>query len=232
MNLANIIETECIPQRNCLLTIASQNGEVGFLYFKDAQLVESNQGSIWGEEALAQVAHWKLAHYSLADCPVGIKRSLWEPWDKLLAKSLEPEAGASPAPVQQQAPAVSQAEAHPAIAQSLDPDLRQRFENLQTVYGFLGALLEENDEVLSLATSGEAQFPAKEWYLDFREKCSVLGRNLGAGLFHDYYIHTGAYHLWRHPVKGKTNTYAIVLAAPSTDAELMEATLIQSFSAP
>src|SRR5476651_2603978 len=77
-SLEEIIRKECLPLRDCMLTITDAHGEAAFLYFKEAELIEANYAALWGKEALAQIVSWKLADSTVAPLPLGIKRSLWD----------------------------------------------------------------------------------------------------------------------------------------------------------
>ncbi len=54
-SLEEIIRKECLPLRDCMLTITDANGEAAFLYFKEGELIEANYAALWGKEALAQI---------------------------------------------------------------------------------------------------------------------------------------------------------------------------------
>jgi len=41
-SLEEIIRKECLPLRDCMLTITDANGEAAFLYFKEGELIEAN----------------------------------------------------------------------------------------------------------------------------------------------------------------------------------------------
>src|SRR5471032_2987499 len=83
-SLEEIILRECLPLRDCMLTITDPAGEAAFLYFKEGELIEANYAALWGKEALAQIITWKLAESTVAPLPLGIKRSLWDPIEFLL----------------------------------------------------------------------------------------------------------------------------------------------------
>src|SRR5471030_1865926 len=67
--LEEIIRKECLPLRDCMLTITDANGEAAFLYFKEGELIEANYAALWGKEALAQIVTWKLAERTVAPLP-------------------------------------------------------------------------------------------------------------------------------------------------------------------
>src|SRR5271167_2200161 len=91
-SLEEIIRKECLPLRDCMLTITDANGEAAFLYFKEGELIEANYAALWGKEALAQIVTWKLADRTVAPLPLGIKRSLWDQIEFLLNPGLMPTA--------------------------------------------------------------------------------------------------------------------------------------------
>jgi hypothetical protein len=91
-SLEEIIRQECLPLRDCMLTITDTNGEAAFLYFKEGELIEANYAALWGKEALAQIVNWKLSERTVAPLPLGIKRSLWDRLEFLLNPSLVPTA--------------------------------------------------------------------------------------------------------------------------------------------
>src|ERR1700733_12494226 len=86
--LEEIIRKDCLPLRDCMLTVTDANGEAAFLYFKEGELIEANYAALWGKEALAQIVTWKLAERTVAPLPLGIKRSLWDQIEFLLNPGL------------------------------------------------------------------------------------------------------------------------------------------------
>jgi hypothetical protein len=91
-SIEDIIRQECLPLRDCMLTVTDANGEAAFLYFKEGELIEANYAALWGKDALAQIVTWKLADRTIAPLPLGIKRSLWDQLEYLLDPSLAPTA--------------------------------------------------------------------------------------------------------------------------------------------
>ncbi|HUB67493.1 MAG TPA: hypothetical protein VL981_08420 [Candidatus Methylacidiphilales bacterium] len=89
-SLEEIIRLECLPLRDCMLTVTDSNGEAAFLYFKEGELIEANYAALWGKDALAQIVTWKLLERTVAPLPLGIKRSLWDRLEFLLNPSLVP----------------------------------------------------------------------------------------------------------------------------------------------
>jgi hypothetical protein len=93
-SLEEIIRKECLPLRDCMLTVTDSTGEAAFLYFKEGELIEANYSALWGKEALAQIITWKLADSTIAPLPLGIKRSLWDQIEFLLNPGLAATASA------------------------------------------------------------------------------------------------------------------------------------------
>ena len=91
-SIDDIIRDECLPMRDCMLTLQDFTGEAAFLYFKDSELIEANYAALWGKDALAQILMWQLSGYNVAPLPLGIKRSLWEPLETLMNPKLVPTA--------------------------------------------------------------------------------------------------------------------------------------------
>src|SRR5471030_749405 len=92
-SLEEIIRKECLPLRDCMLTIIDASGEAAFLYFKEGELIEANYAALWGKDALAQIVAWKLAERTVAPLPLGIKRSLWDQIEFLLNPGLATSSG-------------------------------------------------------------------------------------------------------------------------------------------
>ena len=87
-SLEEIIRKDCLPLRDCMLTITDAHGEAAFLYFKEGELIEANYAALWGKEALAQIVGWTLGESTVAPLPLGIKRSLWDQIEFLLNPGL------------------------------------------------------------------------------------------------------------------------------------------------
>ena len=84
-SLEEIIRKECLPLRDCMLTITDSNGEAAFLYFKEGELIEANYAALWGKDALAQIVTWKLAERTVAPAP--LIKLLHNHWDRSNAQS-------------------------------------------------------------------------------------------------------------------------------------------------
>src|SRR5471032_247101 len=92
LTLEEIIRKECLPLRDCMLTVTDASYEAAFLYFKEGELIEANYAALWGKDALAQIVTWKIEGQTIAPLPLGIKRSLWDRLEYLLDPSLAPTA--------------------------------------------------------------------------------------------------------------------------------------------
>jgi hypothetical protein len=180
MTLVEIIEQECLPNRNCMLTVQDAKGETGFLYFKDAQLIEVNYGGMWGVDALARIMRWNLETHALAELPMGIKRSLWDPIEVLLAKVNEDPLLAAPV----------------GTAVTPEEGSNPLHALLQQVPGFL-AVFEKSSSGYELGC-GDPGFPLTPAMLDdLDDQGGVFGSGLGAGYITDWSFDTGTHRVIR-----------------------------------
>lgn len=195
MTLVEIIEQDCLPNRNCMLTVQDEKGETGFLYFKDAQLIEVNYGGMWGVDALARIMRWNLETHALAELPMGIKRSLWDPIEVLIAKVNEdPLLGASPGTA------------------AVDPDAEGNALHLmlQQVPGFL-AVFEKSSDGYDHGC-GDAGIPLTPAMLsDLDDQGAVFGSGLGAGYSTQWAFETGTHRV----IRIASQTKAVVVVGDS-----------------
>jgi hypothetical protein len=179
--IEEIIRQECLPQRDCMLTLTDSNGEAAFLYFKEGELIEANYAALWGKEALAQIVTWKLADRTIAPLPLGIKRSLWDRLEYLLNPSLAPTAsGKLPA-----MPAVRLD--HGATASP--------FDRFKVVPHLLKMVYLENDRetVMFDSAKGSAESENTEWLVDFTRRVKAVGETLGFGECEKWTLDTDHY---------------------------------------
>lgn len=165
MKLVDLIRDECLPRRTCMLTVDSAQGETGFVYFQDGEIIESNTGNLWGEKALGLILHWSLADYQLYELPMGIKRSLWEPADDLITKLLN-----QPPPANFSAPS--------APAEELFSQLQI---DLQALSGFI--CLWERELGTFRVTAGECPLPylTTSWFDEIDHQATIFGNALDSG---------------------------------------------------
>ena len=172
MNLVEIIQGECIPRRNCMLTVQATNGDTGFIYFKEAQIIEANCGGLWGAKAFELIFYWPLASHQITEAPLGIKRTLWESFDELVA--------------QIQATRTAELSAQTLASEDEMPYLETSASPLQSeiqvLPGFCG-LFEKRTYGFYELTSGfvPAETITAEWLEDFEKQSSDFGQSLDSG---------------------------------------------------
>src|SRR5476651_686291 len=160
-SLEEIIRKECLPLRDCMLTITDASGEAAFLYFKEGELIEANYAALWGKEALAQIVTWKLADSTVAPLPLGIKRSLWDQIEFLLNPGMTAttsgKLGVRPAfTAQKTAPA-------------------SPFDRFKAIAGLMKMIQIErgNENILFEAPDGNAE--NTEWLTEFADRAKSVG---------------------------------------------------------
>ena len=180
-SLEEIIRKECLPLRDCMLTITDANGEAAFLYFKEGELIEANYAALWGKEALAQIVSWKLAERTVAPLPLGIKRSLWDQIEFLLNPALAPTASGK-LPVL------------PAFrAQKTGPS--SPFDRYKAISGLLKLVHVDRDKAKVIfeeeAKTGENE--NTDWLVEFVDRVKSVGDTLGFGECEKWTIDTEKY---------------------------------------
>jgi hypothetical protein len=180
-SLEEIIRQECLPLRDCMLTVTDSNGEAAFLYFKEGELIEANYAALWGKDALAQIVNWKLLERTVAPLPLGIKRSLWDRLEFLLNPGLVPTASGKlpvmPAFRAQKTTSSSPFDRFKAVAGL--HKLVQLEKNKQAVIHDAGA--EKNDSENT------------EWLNEFANSVKSVGDTLGFGNCDKWTIETEKY---------------------------------------
>lgn len=177
--LEDIIRKECLPLRDCMLTITDASGEAAFLYFKEAELIEANYAALWGKEALAQITPWKLADFAVAPLPLGIKRSLWDPIEVLLNPGATITASGRLA---------SRPTFH---AQKLGP--ASPFERFRAIPGLLKLVQIERDKATVLFEAEGEEPENTDWINDFTARAKSVGDTLGFGACEKWTIDTDRY---------------------------------------
>jgi len=180
-SIEEIIRQECLPLRDCMLTITDVNGEAAFLYFKEAELIEANYSALWGKEALAQLVTWKMAERTIAPLPLGIKRSLWDRLEYLLNPSLVPTAsGRMPA-----LPAFS--------ARKISPS--SPFDRFKVIPNLLKMVYIDHEKETLLYEGGtdKADTESTEWLIEFASSVKAVGDTLGFGSCEKWTVDTERY---------------------------------------
>jgi hypothetical protein len=184
--ILDIIEGECLPRRDCMLTVQDTTGEAGFLYFKEGELIEANCANRWGQDALARISEWQLAEHFVAPLPLGIKRSLWGSLSSLFSGETQ-----LPTVELEEHPAAPALEALAEVAASLNvPDeaAGDILHALQEISGLqqVGLMKSGQYRVLHQAP-GEGNAHATlhhnlgEWLPDFIKRGHSLGEMIGFG---------------------------------------------------
>ena len=182
-SLEEIIRKECLPLRDCMLTITDANGEAAFLYFKEGELIEANYAALWGKEALAQIVTWNLAERTVAPLPLGIKRSLWDQIEFLLNPGMAVTASGKLAP--RPGPVFNAQKSTPSSP----------FDRFKAIAGLLKMVqIERGKEAVlyeAAVTEGEPENTA--WLVEFAERAKSVGDTLGFGICEKWTIDTERY---------------------------------------
>ncbi len=176
-SLEEIIRVECLPLRDCMLTVTDSNGEAAFLYFKEGELIEANYAALWGKEALAQIVSWVLSEHTVAPLPLGIKRSLWDQIEFLLNPSLMPTASGK-LPVL------------PAFRTVQKPS--SPFDRFKAIPSLLKLLHLERGKatVVHEAASDKDETENTDWLIEFADRVKSVGDTLGFGNCEKWTIET------------------------------------------
>ena len=180
-SLEEIIRKECLPLRDCMLTITDANGEAAFLYFKEAELIEANYAALWGKDALAQIVTWKLAERTVAPLPLGIKRSLWDQIEFLLNPGLAATASGK-------LPVLPVFASHKSTPSS-------PFDRFKAITGLLKMIQikKSKQTVLHEANGNAAEAENTEWLTEFADRVKSVGDILGFGSCEKWTIDTERY---------------------------------------
>jgi len=179
--LEDIIRKECLPLKDCMLTITDANGEAAFLYFKEGELIEANYAALWGKDALAQIVTWKLAENTVAPLPLGIKRSLWDKIEFLLNPGMAATTSGK-LPVM------------PSFhAQKIGPS--SPFDRYKAIAGLLKLLHLQKGKatVIYQDTANKAETENTDWLIEFAERVKSVGDTLGFGSCEKWTIDTEKY---------------------------------------
>jgi hypothetical protein len=179
--LEDIIRKECLPLKDCMLTITDANGEAAFLYFKEGELIEANYAALWGKDALAQIVTWKLAENTVAPLPLGIKRSLWDKIEFLLNPGMAATTSGK-LPVM---PSFN--------AQKIGPS--SPFDRYKAIAGLLKLLHLQKGKatVIYQDTANKAETENTDWLIEFAERVKSVGDTLGFGGCEKWTIDTEKY---------------------------------------
>jgi len=178
-SLEEIIRKDCLPLRDCMLTITDANGEAAFLYFKEAELIEANYAALWGKEALAQIVTWKLADSTVAPLPLGIKRSLWDQIEFLLNPGMT-------------ATSSGKIGTRPSFnAQKTAPS--SPFDRFKAITGLMKMIQIERGKENVLFEAPDSNPENTEWLTEFTDRAKSVGDTLGFGVCEKWTVDTEKY---------------------------------------
>jgi hypothetical protein len=180
-SLEEIIRRECLPLRDCMLTVTDPAGEAAFLYFKEGELIEANYAALWGKDALAQIVTWKLDDRTIAPLPLGIKRSLWDRLEFLLNPGLTTsQSGRLPS-----IPEFRRGRSNPASP----------FDRYKAVPGLLKMVYLEPDKetVIFEGPPDKLGMEDTEWLIAFSARVKEVGETLGFGRCEKWTVDTERY---------------------------------------
>jgi hypothetical protein len=182
-----------------MLTVFDHAGESGFLYFKDAQMIEVNTGKLWGNHALGELFKWQLSSHTLGELPMGIKRSLWDPLDKLLEQFAGEGAAAGIMDLVRDMPDVEAylTGAVPSLRLSEASPLVPLVERIQLVTGFLALYQEDQGSLVKLAGKPPVAAMTSEWFSEFYAKTDVMADSLGSGMLLEWFLEVERCRLWK-----------------------------------
>ncbi len=182
-SLEEIIRKECIPLRDCMLTVTDANGEAAFLYFKEGELIEANYAALWAKRPLAQIVTWKLEDRTVAPLPLGIKRSLWDQIEFLLHPGLATTASGR----------LTTRSGPIFHAQKVTPS--SPFDRFKAISGLLKMIQIEKGKqtVVYEAAVSEPEAENTEWLTEFAERATSVGDTLGFGACDKWTIDTERY---------------------------------------
>lgn len=201
LNLIEIIKNECISQRHCMLTVYNEQGDSGFLYFKEAQLIEVNAGKLWGKDALATIVYWRLASHAISELPRGIKRTIWEPLDQIFAELVDADSANSIGEAIGQLQMGNLDESLPTSPAALRDPLAPLVQRLQDLPGFLAVFKEAGEEMRPLSGSIPSASLSPEWFVQFSTRIRDLGEGLGAGGVREWFLEVDDCRVWYVPVQ-------------------------------
>ncbi len=193
MKLADIVVHECVPQRDCMLTVTDSTGETAFLYFKDAELIEANYAASWGKDALAQILSWTLAEYYVTGLPLGIRRSLWDKIEQLLdAKTVAGNvAVGAPAP----AFSIPTASGTGGTSTGITGALPAGQEVLQRLPGLTKLVQVSGAQATTAFEAPNASYEPTDWLGEFFQRSRGLGETLGMGRLAYWTLTTDRYRM-------------------------------------
>jgi len=200
INLIEIVRNECISERNCMLSLYNQSGDSGFLYFKEAQLIEVNAGKLWGKQALATIVTWELSSYNISELPRGIKRTIWEPLDQIFAEFVDAESAGSIGEAIGRLQMDYLEESAPVPAALLD-SLAPVVGRLREIPGIVAIFKESGETIRQVHGDTPSHSLSNDWFVQFKSRAETLGEGLGSGLLKEWFLEVSDCRVWSVPVQ-------------------------------
>ncbi len=178
-----------------MLTVYNEQGDSGFMYFKEAQLIEVNAGKLWGKDALATIVQWPLTSNNVTELPRGIKRTIWEPLDQIFSELVDAASGQSLGEVMdnlQMDDLEENVSANPGLQDPITPMVRK----LEELPGFLAVYKEYGKEVRQLSGGIPSKALSTDWFEQFTSRAREMGEGLGAGTLSEWFIEIEECRVW------------------------------------
>ena len=179
-----------------MLTVYNEQGDSGFLYFKEAQLIEVNAGKLWGKDALITIVSWPLTSNNVTELPRGIKRTIWEPLDQIFAELVDAESGASLGQVMGSLQLDDLAESATGPAPGLQDPITPMVKKMEELPGFLAVYKEYGNELRQLSGGIPSKALSTDWFIQFTARTKEMGDGLGAGMLKEWYIEIEECRVW------------------------------------
>ncbi|MEM9399165.1 MAG: hypothetical protein AAF984_03075 [Verrucomicrobiota bacterium] len=204
-DLVEIIQNECVAERNCMLTVQNQGGEAGFLYFKEAQLIEASSAGEWGPKAFAEILNWQIESYSISELPMGIKRTLWDPVDKLIedVRGVGSASGVREAVKNLSVATIDiESEKNFGFQDDYANFIRMLTEQVKKLEGVICLYHEMNDRIRLLTGTPPIEAIDADWLESFTGQIENLGSGLGGGRLRFWYCELEQYRIWHRELAG------------------------------
>lgn len=183
-----------------MLSLYNQSGDSGFLYFKEAQLIEVNAGKLWGKQALATIVTWELSSYNISELPRGIKRTIWEPLDQIFAEFVDAESAGSIGEAIGRLQMDYLEESAPVPAALLD-SLAPVVGRLREIPGIVAIFKESGETIRQVHGDTPSHSLSNDWFVQFKSRAEALGEGLGSGLLKEWFLEVSDCRVWSVPVQ-------------------------------
>lgn len=201
-NLIDIIKLECLPRRSCMLTLYDAQNENAFLYFKEAQLIEVNAGTLWGKDALKMIFSWEISSYDIGELPMGIKRTIWESLDVIVEELVNREVAQDVGDAMRSLE-VGDVPTPSSDLSSLRDAIQPYIDQLSVLPGFLALYKTHKNNTRLLAGKAPTRAVSAEWLSQFTDRVTRLGDSLSAGVLLNWYLEVNDFRVWRIEIEGE-----------------------------